>query len=91
MVAAVDLKFAAWGDNYAPLIDVLFLTCRYVIGKDGTIAYKGGLGPDHYDIPEMTAFLQREYFTSPLVISSQQPDDSSNKNGQPTINGTVEE
>lgn len=32
---------------------------RYIIGADGKIAYKGGLGPDDYNIPEMALHLTK--------------------------------
>jgi|GEM_PF-2773268 len=36
----------------------------YVIGADGRIAYKGGMGPDGFDIDEVEDWLRSEFPTS---------------------------
>jgi len=45
------------------MFDVWSILLRYAIGKDGNIAYKGGLGPDDYNLPELAQFLN-DYFQS---------------------------
>lgn len=42
---AANLAYAGWPERL------------YVVGKDGTIAYAGGMGPFHFKPGEMTKFL----------------------------------
>ncbi len=49
---AANLAYAGWPERL------------YVIGKDGKIAYAGGMGPMHFSPNECAAFL-KEYLSNP--------------------------
>lgn len=44
-------------DNLAEGLYAAWPERLYIVGGDGKIAYKGGLGPDDYNIPEMAGVL----------------------------------
>ncbi|MBI1853240.1 MAG: hypothetical protein HYR85_23120 [Planctomycetes bacterium] len=57
MEDTVNRAYAAWPERL------------YVIGKDGKIAYAGGMGPFKFDPAECAKFL-RDYFAKPANAKS---------------------
>lgn len=55
---------------------------RYIVGADGNIAYKGGLGPDDYKLEEVAEWLQNK-FTYLNCTSKQQQQQESQRQSKP--------
>jgi hypothetical protein len=54
---AADLAYAAWPERI------------YILSEDGTIAYRGGMGPFNYNPDEARAWLQNK-FGAPTSVAN---------------------